>query len=186
MSSTILRSRLFLPILLSSLMDYPLAACTGDVPPPVAPRPAAPASAPMTRAKPLSVLRQFATGGALFLPGMAVVLFQTGSDNQADLASDPVSFYERVNALEFGDRAKADRLVGNGRVTLISEGIRGVVIVPFPSSESVEGSRLLRLLDGPRPGLEGSGDPCEPGVSRDNLSKVIPAIPGRFAAVGSW
>jgi hypothetical protein len=157
MSSALLRLRPFRPILLSSLMAYPLAACTGDVPPPAAPNPAAPAPAPLTRAMPLSVYRQFVTASAPFLPGMVVVLFQPGSDNRVALASDPLSYYERVNALESGEQVKADSLIGN-RVTLIPEGTKGVVIVPPMSAETVEGSRLVRLLDGPRPGHEGYVD----------------------------
>jgi hypothetical protein len=97
------------------------------------------------------------TASAPFLPGMVVVLFQPGGDDRVDLASDPLSFYERVNALESGDQAKADSLVGN-RITLIPEGTKGVVIVPPMSADAVEGSRLVRLLDGPGRGREGYVD----------------------------
>jgi hypothetical protein len=86
---------------------------------------------------------------------MAVVLIQPGSDKQVDLASDPMSFYERFYALDSGDQAKADSLVDNNRVTLIPEGTKCLVIVPSASTETIEGSRLVRLLDGPRSGLEG-------------------------------
>src|SRR5262245_48492623 len=104
----------------------------------------------------MSVYRQFVTSSAPFLPGMVVVLFQPGGDNQVDLASDPLSFYERVTALESGEQAQADGLIGS-RVTLIPEGTKAVVTPPM-DAVTVEGSRVVRLLDGPRPGAEGYVD----------------------------